>query len=346
MWFTACLFSLAAFAEGTELMDCEKNTVAVFQHYSHSVVYIHRLANVVKGSSIIKHVAAGAGSGIIWDNKGHIVTNYHVVKGADELSVSFGKTTVPAKVIGVEPRKDLAVLEINSPKAIAELAAFVPFKIAHTQDLLVGQQALAIGNPFGLDHTLTTGIISALGREVPGVGGVTIHDMIQTDASINPGNSGGPLLDSQGRLMGLNTVIYSNSGSSAGIGFAVPAEEIERMVPQLIKTGRVLMPGIGIKPVDARTAKRLGVSKGILIARIMPNTPAAKCHLQATHRDKFARLIRGDIIIAINGRPIDNYDMLYNYLSKFPVGQSINLTIKRDEKYRQYTLKTIDVSSF
>ena len=220
-------------------------------------------------------IPAGAGSGIIWDAEGHIVTNYHVINGADNLAISIGKLTVPAKVIGAEPRKDIAVLAIKSPKALELLKSYVSFELAHTNELMVGQKTIAIGNPFGLDHSLSVGVISALGRQVPGAGGVTIREMIQTDTSINPGNSGGPLLDSKGRLIGLNTAIYSNSGSSAGVGFAVPADDIARIVPQIIKNGRVVLSGIGIHWVGPNISKRLGIKKGILVGDVLPHTPAA-----------------------------------------------------------------------
>ena len=181
--------------------------------------------------------------------------------------------------MGYEPRKDIAVLKISSKAALTKIRHLQGFEITPTKDLQVGQKALAIGNPFGFDHSLTVGVISALGRQIQGVGGVTIHDMIQTDAAINPGNSGGPLLDSRGRLIGMNTVIFSESGSSAGVGFAVPASEISRIVTQIIQHGRVKFPGIGIQPVPPSIATHLGIKSGILIAEVLPNTPASKANL-------------------------------------------------------------------
>lgn len=328
-----------------EMLPGEKNSIEIFQTFSPKVVYVHRMKTVHRPFAR-SHVPAGAGSGIIWDNKGHIVTNYHVVKGADELAISFGKLTVPARVIGVEPRKDIAVLAINNPKVLALLKNYTPFQIAHMRELMVGQKTLAIGNPFGLDHSLTTGVISALGRQVPGIGGVTIREMIQTDASINPGNSGGPLLDSKGRLIGMNTVIYSNSGSSAGIGFAVPAEDIQRIVPQLINKGRVVLAGIGIRRVEPRKASSLGVDKGILVADVLPHTPAANVGLRGTHRDHLGRIVRGDVIKQINGQPVDNYDILYNLLTKINIGEPITVSVEREGKVRQYKMKTIDIAGF
>lgn len=333
-------------AKMNELLPDEKNTIEVFQKASPKVVYVHRMATVINHDAERSQVPTGTGSGIIWDTNGHVVTNFHVINGADNLAVSIGNITVPAKVIGAEPRKDLAVLVLSSPKALQLLKTFVPFEIAPTTELLVGQKALAIGNPFGLDHSLTTGVISALGRQVPGIGGVAIRDMIQTDASINPGNSGGPLLDSSGRLIGLNTVIYSQSGASAGVGFAVPGDEIKRIVTQIIKHGRVVLAGIGIQRVLPNIAERLGVTKGVLIAEVLPKTPAAAAGLRGTERDGWGHIVLGDIIVALNGEPVVDYDALYNYLTEIPIGQTITLTVLRHGKRIDVSLKTIDIAGY
>ena len=279
-----CWVSASVYAQQSdEFIPNEKNTIQVFQTASPKVIYVHRMKEVVNRRSHVRsHEPAGAGTGIIWDKQGHIVTNFHVIHGADKVSVSIGKETFQAKIIGVEPRKDIAVLALTSPKALKLLESFTPFEIAHSNELVVGQKAIAIGNPFGFDHSLTVGVISALGRQVPGAGGVSIRGMIQTDASINPGNSGGPLLDSAGRLIGLNTAIFSESGNSAGIGFAVPGDEISRLVNQIIKNGRVVLSGIGIQRVEPKKARNLGVKKGILISHVIVNTPAAKAGLQGT----------------------------------------------------------------
>mgnify|MGYP002139136596 CR=1 FL=1 len=211
---------------------------------------------------------------------------------------------------------------------------------------MVGQKTIAIGNPFGLDHSLTEGVISALGRQVPGAGGVAIRDMIQTDTSINPGNSGGPLLDSKGRLIGLNTAIYSNSGSSAGVGFAVPADDIARIVPQIIKNGRVVLSGIGIQRVEPSIAQRLGVNQGVLIADVIPKTPAALVGLRGTGRDHLGRMHLGDIIVALNGHPVKNYDALYHLFTDIKVGEKITLTILRGGKQINHKMKTIDIAAY
>lgn len=352
-WFTSlligglCFFSLSSYSiTADELLPNEKNTIEIFQKFSPKVVYVHRLTTVVNHSYERMHVPAGTGSGIIWDAEGHIVTNFHVINGADELAIGIGKMTVPAKVIGAEPRKDIAVLKIKSPKALALLKSYEPFVLARTSELIVGQKTIAIGNPFGLDHSLSVGVISALGRQVPGVGGVTIRDMIQTDTSINPGNSGGPLLDSKGRLIGLNTAIYSNSGSSAGVGFAVPADDIARIVPQIIKNGRVVLSGIGIRWVGANVSQRFGINKGILVGDVLPNTPAALSGIQGTHRDSLGRLHLGDIIVAVNGHAVKNYDALYNLLTDIKIGELITVTVLRGSKSVNYKMKTIDIAAY
>ena len=329
-----------------KMLPNERNTIEVFQKTSPKVVYVHRMTTVAtRAHEPLLVVPSGSGSGIIWDNQGHVVTNFHVIKGADTFSVSIGKLTVPAKVIGADPRRDIAVLLLNSPKAIAALKSFTPIELAPTHDLLVGQKAIAIGNPFGLDHTLTIGVISALGRKVPGVGGVTIRDMIQTDASINPGNSGGPLLDSSGRLIGLNTMIYSQSGTSAGIGFAVPADDITRTVTQIITHGRVLLAGIGIQPVDPKLAARFGVKQGILIADVFPNTPALAAGLRATHRSHMGQIVLGDVIVGLNGHAINNYDELYNLLTDVKIGENVTLAVVRDGMRVYHRIKTIDIAA-
>ncbi len=350
LWFILFFFlyscNQSAFSVQLDsLLPDERNTIEVFQNTSAKVVYVHRLATVTNRALQKLHVPDGAGSGIIWDNKGHVVTNFHVIKGADDIAITIGKITVPAKIIGAEPRKDIAVLQIKSPQALSSLKSFTPFKVVHLNDLIVGQKAIAIGNPFGLDHSLSKGVISALDRQVPGVGGVTIHNVIQTDTPINPGNSGGPLLNSAGELIGLNTMIYSSSGSSAGIGFAVPAEDIQRIVTQIIDHGRVVLSGIGIQRVDSKLADRLGVKKGILIGDVLPNTPAYKAKLRGTHRNSWGHIVVGDVIVAVNAHPVENYDTFYHILSEMNVGQEIAVTIQRGNHQRDVKLKTIDIAA-
>lgn len=348
LWFSFILCFTLAFPgyslDINSLLPDEQNTVKIFNEASPKVVYVHRLATVTNRSLQKMQVPDGAGSGIIWDNNGHIVTNYHVIKGAEKLAITLGKMTVPAKVVGVEPRKDIAVLKIAAPRVLALLKEFKPFEVVHLQDLMVGQKAVAIGNPYGLDHSLSKGVISALGRQVPGIGGVTIRNMIQTDTPINPGNSGGPLLNSAGQLIGMNTIIYSHSGSSAGIGFAVPADDIERIVMQIIRHGRVILSGIGIHSIAPNIAAQLGVRRGILIADVLPNTPAQKAHLRPTHRDAWGRVVLGDIIVALNGHPAPNYDILYNMLTDIKIGEKVVVSIRRGTKQIDVQMKTMDIA--
>jgi S1-C subfamily serine protease len=327
------------------LLPNERNTIEVFRNASPNVVNVQRIATVVEHSKK-QEVSDGTGSGIIWDKAGHIVTNYHVIHDADKLAVTLGKMTIPAKVIGAEPRKDIAVLAIDPAKVPAVLKAFKPFELAATHELLVGQKAIAIGNPFGLDHTLTIGVISALDRSFPGIGGVNIHDVIQTDAAINPGNSGGPLLDSQGHLIGLNTAIYSPSGSSAGIGFTVPSDEINRVVTQIIQHGRVVLAGIGIQREETAVAKRLGVKRGVLIAKVIPNTPASVVGLRGTQHPRFGHVQLGDVIVSVNDHPTRNYDAFYNVINHIGVGESINVAVLRNGKQVAYKMKTIDIAVY
>lgn len=328
------------------LLPDERNTVEVFQKASPKVVFVHRVSTIINGSYQLSDISDGSGSGIIWNEDGNIVTNYHVIKDTDKLLVTIGNTTVPAKVVGVEPRKDIAVLKITSPKALELIKSIKPLVVTRSYELLVGQKAIAIGNPYGLDHTLTTGVVSALDRPVIGVGGVTIRNMIQTDAAINPGNSGGPLLDSSGSLIGINTALFSHSGSSAGIGFAVPAEDVERIVNQIIKHGRVVLAGIGIQRVESNIANLLGVKKGVLIGAVIPGTPAAKVGLKGTTRDNWGNVQLGDVVLAINGHPVKNYDDLYNILSETTVGNELSVTVDRRGKHINFKMKTIDIAAF
>lgn len=327
------------------LIQDEKNTIAVFKRAQPNVVFVSRFQEVMNQNFELMNLQNGMGSGIIWNRQGYIVTNFHVVEGAKALQVTIGEVTAKAKLIGAEPRKDIAVLKVSSKAALAKLKTFAGLKVAKVDNLLVGQKALAIGNPFGLSHSLSVGVISALEREVPGFGGVSIRDMIQTDAAINPGNSGGPLLNSEGELIGLNTVIFSKTGGSNGIGFAVPADDVKRIVEQIIQHGRVILAGIGFEQMSPYITKRLGVKKGVLVHRVIKGTPADKAKLKATYQNRRGRIFLGDVIVGVNGHPVNDYDDLYNILSELRVGQMVNLKIIRDGKPQMLRIKTIDIAA-
>jgi S1-C subfamily serine protease len=303
----------------------ERNTIGVFRDAAPSTVYVTQKRVVVDYlAGVAEEVPAGSGSGFVWDNAGHVVTNYHVVKDAEALTVTFqGQQTFNAKVVGVEPRKDVAVLRVDAPANLLK-----PVRVGKHADLEVGQKAIAIGNPFGLDHTLTTGIVSALGRQMVGIGGVTIRDMIQTDAAINPGNSGGPLLDSQGQLIGMNTMIYSKSGSSAGIGFAVPVSTIARVVPQIIKTGKAEQLGLGIQ-IDPmrRLERRLGL-RGVAVLQVSADGPAGKSGLRGIQQTPRG-LELGDVIVAVGANKVDDFDDLYNALDQHHPGDKVDVKVMR-----------------
>lgn len=323
------------------LTENEKNTISIFQESVNSVVNV---SNVQIAKSFWDYgeveVPAGAGSGFIWDDQGHIVTNFHVVQGGDSFLISFHKDPkqYKAKLIGAEPRQDIAVLKlIEGPNKL------FPLSKGSSSNLMVGQKALAIGNPYGLDHTLTAGIISALDRKIDGIGGVKIHGMIQTDASINPGNSGGPLINSSGDLIGMNTVIISKSGSSSGVGFAVPVNIINRIVPQIIKYKKVTRPGLGIGIAPDNIKYRFGLQEGIVISYIDPKGPAAKAGLKGMSQDKYGRIYLGDTIVSINGNKINNYDDIYHLLDNFKGGDLVDVGYLRNDKILKVKIKLIEI---
>lgn len=321
------------------LLPDEENTIKVFKDASASVVFV---TNIAVGRNLYMDefaVPQGSGSGFIWDGEGHIVTNFHVVQGGQAFVVTLkDQTQLEAELVGTEPRKDIAVLRVKTS------AKLKPLSLGDSSSLQVGQKTIAIGNPFGLDNTMTTGIVSALGRQVVGIGGVTIHDMIQTDAAINPGNSGGPLLDSNGRLIGMNNMIYSRSGSSSGVGFAVPVSFIRRIVPQLIKYGKAIQPGIGISPLhDSLKYEWLGNVAGVVVKNVLPKSPAERAGLKGIKQDDYGRIKLGDIITDIDDKPIKDYDDLYNVLDLYKVGDTIKLKILRDGSPRSYRIQLANV---
>ncbi|MDQ2994444.1 MAG: trypsin-like peptidase domain-containing protein [Pseudomonadota bacterium] len=329
-------------ATNDELLPTERSNIAIFKNISPLVVNVHKLQTLVTSDFEERDVQSGMGSGFLWNQQGYIVTNFHVVAGANKIAVTLGKgRTVLAKVVGGFARKDVAVLKINDPDALKLLPNFQQFPLTDTAQLQVGQQALAIGNPFGLDRTLTTGVVSALGRQIPGYAG-TLHNMVQTDASVNPGNSGGPLLDSQGRLIGMNTLIFSRSGTSAGIGFAVPANDIKRVVDQIIQYGKVKQAAIGVQIFSDDIANYLG-AKGVIVSAVVANSPAAKAGLRGTLRDENGKIRLGDVIVKINGHPVSTYEDLYQILDNSGIGEEVQLQYRRDDALHDVKITTVEV---
>jgi S1-C subfamily serine protease len=305
----------------------EEITIHLFEVSAPSVVFITTTATQQDyWSRNVYEIPSGSGSGFVWDEEGHIVTNYHVIKDAYKAKVTLSdQTTWDAEVTGIEPRKDLAVLKIKSTSPLK------PLPLGTSHDLRVGQSVFAIGNPFGLDQTLTTGIISALGREIESVAGVPIRDVIQTDAAINPGNSGGPLLDISGRLIGVNTAIVSPSGSSSGIGFSVPVDVVRWVVPDLIKYGEVKRPILGIDLVNQQVIDRMNL-KGALVLNVAPGSSAAEGGLRPTTRTKTGEIVIGDLIVEINGVPIRSNNDLLLTLEKFKPGDKVVMKVMRGDQ--------------
>ncbi len=315
-----------------DLMQTETTTIELFEKSAPSVVYITNVALRRDPWRLnVMEIPQGAGSGFIWDSSGHIVTNYHVIHGANALMVTLSdQSRYAATLVGAEADKDLAVLKISAP---ASKLATIPIGTSH--DLQVGQAVFAIGNPFGLDHTLTTGVVSALGRTIQAMTQRTIDDVIQTDAAINPGNSGGPLLDSAGRLIGVNTAIYSPSGSSAGIGFAVPVDTVNRVVPQLIAHGKTIRPRLGVRlfseRVNGQLVARFG-TKGVMVGDVDEGSGAAAAGLRGIGQTPDGEPVPGDIIRQIDDQRVDSIDALLNVLDKHKAGDTVKVTFEREGK--------------
>jgi S1-C subfamily serine protease len=324
------------------LADDEKSTIELFRQSSQSAAFITTSARVDDFRLNVTEIPRGSGSAFVWDSDGHVVTNFHVVESGEAWKVTLAdQSTWDAELVGVAPDRDLAVLKIDAePKRLKGLLR------GSSNNLEVGQKVFAIGNPFGLDQTLTTGVISGLGREIRSRTGRSIEGVIQTDAAINPGNSGGPLLNSSGELIGVNTAIYSPSGAYAGVGFAIPVDIVKRIVPQLIKDGKVTRPGLGAQFASAAIADRLGLT-GALIVSTIPGGPAAKAGLRPTrYVDEGVAL--GDVITAVDGKPIANTDELFDALELHEVGDKVTLTILRypltqAEEKRQVEVKLVAV---
>jgi 2-alkenal reductase len=318
-----------------KLADGERATIEIFQRVAPSVVHIAGRTDENQLSTGAEFAQVQTGTGFIWDLAGHIVTNSHVVQGASALAVRLASGEVlPAQIVGAAPNVDLAVVAVSSAHKLPP-----PVAVGRSSELKVGQSAFAIGNPFGLDQSLTTGVISALKRRLPTSGGREISDVIQTDAAINPGNSGGPLLDSAGRLIGVNTAIYSLSGGNSGIGFAIPVDVVNRVVPQLIRNGHVPIAGIGIIAADEGTATRLGV-QGVVVERTLPGSPAEKAGLQSIDPRSGAL---GDIIVAANGRPVHRLADLTEEIEKAGIGHAVDLNVMRGDTTASMRATIVDV---
>jgi len=313
-------------SQRADLTPDEKGTIALFKHNNPAVVYISTVKRVINPyTRDIREIPSGTGTGFIWDKQGHIITNYHVIQGNTSARVRLNsQKTYTAKVIGKSKRHDIAVLKLDNIKDLPN-----PIQPGTSNKLQVGQRVYAIGNPFGLDHTLTTGIISALGRTIAN-SEMDMDDLIQTDAAINPGNSGGPLLDSAGRLIGMNVAIYSPSGASAGIGFAIPVDKVNRVVPNLISNGRFIQPIVGISANDTANrliVKELGI-KGVLVLQVSPNSPADKAGLVASQLIN-GDLVLGDVIQAIDDEKVEDMNDFLNIIEKHQLNDKIMVKVLR-----------------
>jgi 2-alkenal reductase len=318
-----------------ELANFEKATIEIFNRTSPSVVYIFT-ENAVRGFFGTSEIRQGAGSGFLWDQDGHVVTNFHVVQGAERINVRLdtGEALV-ATYVGGSQDHDLAVVRLRSRPTHIQ-----PIPVGTSGDLQVGQAVFAIGNPFGLSRTLTTGVISALDRRLPTAVGREVVGVIQTDAAINPGNSGGPLIDSAGRLIGVNTAIISGSGNSAGIGFAVPADVVNQVVPQLIAHGKVPRPGIGIVVLKEEVAASLGVV-GVVIDRVIPGSSADRAGLEGID---YRNRTLGDVILAVDDQEVNNLAEFVRAILTYDIGQSVRLSVRRGDRVRQVAVKIMDIS--
>ncbi len=317
------------------LAEFETTTISIFNTAAPSVVYIFT-ENAVSGFFGARQVRQGAGSGFLWDERGHVVTNYHVIDGARRIQVRLDSgEAIDAAYVGGAPDYDLAVVRLRRQPSDTQ-----PIPVGTSGDLQVGQSVLAIGNPFGLARTLTTGVISALNRRLPTATGREVAGVIQTDAAINPGNSGGPLLDSSGLLIGVNTAIISGSGNSAGIGFAVPVDVVNRVIPQLIAEGKYPRPGIGIVVLDDQAAASMGVV-GVVIDRVVPDSEADRAGLQGID---YRQRILGDVIVAVGDQPVDDTEDFVRILQQLAIGQSVQLTVRLGDRERTVSVRIMDIS--
>jgi len=329
-------YEARAVAPRADLGSDEQTTIDVFQRVSPSVVFISssELRRNMFSLNVFE-IPRGAGSGFVYDRDGHIVTNLHVIQEGSRVTVTLSdQSEYEAELVGGTFDKDIAVVKINAPPE-----KLVPIPLGTSNNLQVGQKVLAIGNPFGFDQTLTTGVVSALGREITSLSGRPIHDVIQTDAAINPGNSGGPLLDSAGRVIGVNTQIASPTGANTGIGFAVPVDIVNRVVPQIIKYGRVIRPGLGVKPASDGIARRLGIRAGVLLAEVSEGSSAERAGLRGTivRGSRIQQL--GDIITHIDDKPVPDTNTLLDILDQYQIGDEVTVTFIRNDERLQAKIK-------
>lgn len=325
--------------DSSDLSEEEKRTISVFERCSPSVVHITTQLDVPTNWFEIARIDSGAGSGFIWDDKGHIVTNYHVIRNATRANVTlFDHTVLEADLVGAEPEVDVAVLRVRLNGSTD--SSVIPVTVGKSSHLRVGQRVYAIGNPFGLDQSLSEGVVSGLGRQIEGVGGRVIKNVIQTDATINPGNSGGPLLDGSGRFVGINTMIASQTGGWSGVGFAVPSDTVTRTVNQIIKYGKTIRPwlGLSLAPLTITGDKKRRL-EGVLVISVQPGSPADIAGIQGTTRDGYTgALILGDQIVEVNGTKCTDPDQVSDLVDSKSVGDTIVLKIKRAGQYTTMSL--------
>ncbi|MGX4805503.1 S1C family serine protease [Bradyrhizobium guangdongense] len=334
LWFSAS--APRAITPRAELAPSEQLTIRLFREVSPSVVHV--FARGTPSTTMFSEEqdsVVQSGSGIIWDVAAHVITNNHVISGTGQIGVRLTSGEfVGAHVVGAAPNYDLAVLQLERPRS-----ALHPIVVGRSADLQVGQSTFAIGNPYGLDQTLTSGIVSALGRRLPSVTAREVKGMIQTDAPINPGNSGGPLLDSAGRLIGVNSAILSRSGASAGIGFAIPVDIVNRVAAELIRNGRVPLAGIGIVAAKQGEATSLGID-GVIILRTLPDSPAAQAGIEGVSEEGVIR----DIITEANGKQVHSMEELTAILDDVGIGKQVQLTIDRAGQTRTVKVAVADIS--
>ncbi|PKA66632.1 Protease Do-like 8, chloroplastic [Apostasia shenzhenica] len=337
------------------LFPSEERTVDIFEMNTYSVVNIFdvTLRPQLNLTGVVE-VPEGNGSGVVWDDAGHIVTNYHVVGNAlsrnplpDQVVARVNilahegvQKNFEGKLVGADRAKDLAVLKVEAPKDLLK-----PIKVGESSVLKVGQQCLAIGNPFGFDHTLTAGVISGLNRDILSQAGVTIGGGIQTDAAINPGNSGGPLLDSKGNMIGINTAIFTQTGTSAGVGFAIPSSTLLKIVPQLIQFGKAVRAGLNIEVAHDLVANQLNVRNGVLVLQVPASSIAAKAGMLPTTRGFAGNIILGDIILAVDAKPVRSKAELFKVLDDYAVGDQVLLKIHRGDKTLELPLVLEETSA-